>query len=176
MASSLDLFGQWRGSKVTGVEEQMWFCGNWTIVIQARGFIVLRHRDNDVGATEAARDSLTMENILCNQFKWWARRNRQGDIMTSWYKSMCNAAGISFKEWSKTLSGMQDVWHQDAASCSFKEPGLQFQELELRPVRHFGDQDAHAARLPSPCPVCIPQEDDEGERTGEPGVACISRP
>ncbi len=40
--------------------------GHWTIVIQARGFIVLRHRDDDgffkgVGTTEVARDSLKIE-------------------------------------------------------------------------------------------------------------------
>ncbi len=54
--------------------------------------------------------------------------------------------------------------------------GVPLQELELRLVRHFGERDAHAARLPSPCPVCIPQEHDEGEITEEPGVARISRP
>ncbi len=40
--------------------------GNWAIVIQARGFTVLRHRDDDrflkgVGTTEVARDSLKVE-------------------------------------------------------------------------------------------------------------------
>ncbi len=40
--------------------------GHWTIVIQARGFIVLRHRDDDgffkgCGTTEVARDSLNIE-------------------------------------------------------------------------------------------------------------------
>ncbi len=43
-----------------------WCEGNWTIVIQARGFTVLRHRDYNrflkgVGTTEVARDSLKME-------------------------------------------------------------------------------------------------------------------
>ncbi len=43
-----------------------WCEGNWTIVIQARGFIVLRHRDityflKGVGTTEVARDSLKIE-------------------------------------------------------------------------------------------------------------------
>ncbi len=40
--------------------------GHWTIVIQARGFTVLRHRDDmdflkEVGTTEVARDSLKIE-------------------------------------------------------------------------------------------------------------------
>ncbi len=100
--------------------------------------------------------------------------------MTSWYKSTCNAAGISFKEGSKTLAEIQEVWYRDKASRSLKERdvtwGVPFQELELRLVRRFGERDAHAARLPSPCPVCIPQDHDEGERTEEPGVVCISRP
>ncbi len=59
---------------------------------------------------------------------------------------------------------------------SYVNRGVPLQELELCPVRCFGERDAHAARLPSPCPVCIPQEHDEGERTEEPGVAHISRP
>ncbi len=52
---------------------------------------------------------------------------------------------------------------------------IPLQEIELRPVRRFGEQLTQAARLPSPCPVCIPQNDDEGERTEVPGVAHISR-
>ncbi len=40
--------------------------GHWSIIIQARGFLVFRHRDDDgffkeVGTTEVARDSLKIE-------------------------------------------------------------------------------------------------------------------
>ncbi len=41
-----------------------WCEGNWTMVIQARGFTVLKHRDyflKEVGTKEVARDSLKMD-------------------------------------------------------------------------------------------------------------------
>ncbi len=30
-------------------------------------------------------------NIVCNQSKWWERCHGRGDVMTSWYKIMCDA-------------------------------------------------------------------------------------
>ncbi len=75
MASSVDLFGRCNrdgGANAVLYKSLKTFMtknceGNWTILIQARGFIVLRHRDDDsfflkeVGTTEVARDSLKMD-------------------------------------------------------------------------------------------------------------------
>ncbi len=41
-------------------------------------------------------------NIVCNQSKWWARRHGQGDVMTNWNKSPCDAANISLLSFSKS--------------------------------------------------------------------------
>ncbi len=70
MESSVDLFGV-QSNRDGGANVVLnkflknlldyWCEGNWKIVIQTRGFIVLRHRDDEVGTTEVVRDSLKIE-------------------------------------------------------------------------------------------------------------------